>query len=57
MPLDMPESVLFGFKDKLQPGTTLRDLVNAIPLYAIKAVCSLLSHAVPPAPSFRHCYP
>ncbi len=38
MPLDMPESVLVRFKgDKLQPGITLRDLVNAIPLYAIKA--------------------
>ncbi len=37
MPLDMPESVLVRFKGKLQPGVTLRDLVNAIPLYAIKA--------------------
>ncbi len=37
MPLDMPESVLVRFKGKLQPGITLRDLVNAIPLYAIKA--------------------
>ena len=37
MPLDMPESVLVRFKgDKLQPGITLRDLVNAIPYYAIK---------------------
>jgi aconitate hydratase 2/2-methylisocitrate dehydratase len=36
MPLDMPESVLVRFKGKLQPGITLRDLVNAIPLYAIK---------------------
>ncbi|NKE67394.1 bifunctional aconitate hydratase 2/2-methylisocitrate dehydratase [Ramlibacter sp. RBP-2] len=36
MPLDMPESVLVKFKGKLQPGVTLRDLVNAIPLYAIK---------------------
>ncbi|WP_312431827.1 bifunctional aconitate hydratase 2/2-methylisocitrate dehydratase [Achromobacter sp.] len=36
MPLDMPESVLVRFKGKLQPGVTLRDLVNAIPLYAIK---------------------
>ena len=32
----MPESVLVRFKGKLQPGVTLRDLVNAIPLYAIK---------------------
>lgn len=36
MPLDMPESVLVRFKGDLQPGVTLRDLVNAIPLYAIK---------------------
>ncbi|MBK8317551.1 MAG: bifunctional aconitate hydratase 2/2-methylisocitrate dehydratase [Betaproteobacteria bacterium] len=37
MPLDMPESVLVRFKGEMQPGITLRDLVNAIPLYAIKA--------------------
>ena len=37
MPLDMPESVLVRFKGSMQPGVTLRDLVNAIPLYAIKA--------------------
>jgi aconitate hydratase 2/2-methylisocitrate dehydratase len=37
MPLDMPESVLVRFKGKMQPGVTLRDLVSAIPLYAIKA--------------------
>ena len=37
MPLDMPESVLVRFKGKMQAGVTLRDLVNAIPLYAIKA--------------------
>ena len=36
MPLDMPESVLVRFKGELQPGVTLRDLVNAIPLYAIR---------------------
>jgi aconitate hydratase 2/2-methylisocitrate dehydratase len=36
MPLDMPESVLVRFKGKLQDGMTLRDLVNAIPYYAIK---------------------
>jgi len=36
MPLDMPESILVRFKGKLQPGVTLRDLVNAIPFYAIK---------------------
>ncbi|NFV79506.1 bifunctional aconitate hydratase 2/2-methylisocitrate dehydratase [Magnetospirillum aberrantis] len=36
MPLDMPESVLVRFKGALQPGVTLRDLVNAIPLYAIR---------------------
>ena len=36
MPLDMPESVLVRFKGELQPGVTLRDLVNAIPFYAIK---------------------
>jgi aconitate hydratase 2/2-methylisocitrate dehydratase len=32
----MPESVLVRFKGEMQPGVTLRDLVNAIPLYAIK---------------------
>jgi len=37
MPLDMPESVLVRFKGEMQPGVTLRDLVNAIPLYAIRA--------------------
>ncbi|WOI44609.1 bifunctional aconitate hydratase 2/2-methylisocitrate dehydratase [Acidovorax sp. BLS4] len=37
MPLDMPESVLVRFKGAMQPGVTLRDLVHAIPLYAIKA--------------------
>jgi aconitate hydratase 2/2-methylisocitrate dehydratase len=37
MPLDMPESVLVRFKGDMQPGITLRDLVHAIPLYAIKA--------------------
>ena len=36
MPLNMPESVLVRFKGELQPGITLRDLVNAIPYYAIK---------------------
>jgi aconitate hydratase 2/2-methylisocitrate dehydratase len=36
MPLDMPESILVRFKGKMQPGITLRDLVHAIPLYAIK---------------------
>jgi aconitate hydratase 2/2-methylisocitrate dehydratase len=36
MPLDMPESVLVRFKGSLQPGITLRDLVHAIPYYAIK---------------------
>ena len=37
MPLDMPESVLVRFKGQMQPSITLRDLVHAIPLYAIKA--------------------
>ena len=37
MPLDMPESVLVRFKGKMNAGVTLRDLVNAIPLYAIKS--------------------
>ena len=37
MPLDMPKSVLVRFKGQMQPGITLRDLVHAIPLYAIKA--------------------
>ena len=36
MPLDMPESVLVRFKGELQPGITLRDLVHAIPYYAIQ---------------------
>lgn len=36
MPLDMPESILVRFKGTMQPGITLRDLVHAIPLYAIK---------------------
>jgi len=37
MPLDMPESILVRFKGQMQPGITLRDLVHAIPYYAIKA--------------------
>ena len=37
MPLDMPESVLVRFKGIMQPGITLRDLVNAIPYVAIQA--------------------
>tara|TARA_Y100000034_G_scaffold136802_1_gene215927 strand:- start:3048 stop:5708 length:2661 start_codon:yes stop_codon:yes gene_type:complete len=37
MPLDMPESVLVRFKGEMQAGITLRDLVHAIPYYAIKA--------------------
>lgn len=36
MPLDMPESVLVRFKGDLQPGITLRDIVNAIPWVAIQ---------------------
>ncbi|MDX1465997.1 MAG: bifunctional aconitate hydratase 2/2-methylisocitrate dehydratase [Halomonas sp.] len=36
MPLDMPESVLVRFKGQRQPGVTLRDLVHAIPYYAIQ---------------------
>ena len=36
MPLNMPESVLVRFKGQMQAGITLRDLVNAIPYYAIK---------------------
>ena len=36
MPLDMPESVLVRFKGEKQPGVTLRDLVHAIPYYAIQ---------------------
>jgi len=36
MPLDMPESVLVKFSGTMQPGITLRDLVNAIPYYAIQ---------------------
>ncbi|MBL1173827.1 bifunctional aconitate hydratase 2/2-methylisocitrate dehydratase [Pantanalinema sp. GBBB05] len=36
MPLDMPESVLVRFKGKLQPGVTLRDVVNAIPYVAMQ---------------------
>ena len=37
MPLDMPESVLVRFTGAMQPGITLRDLVHAIPYFAIKA--------------------
>jgi len=37
MPLDMPESVLVRFRGELRPGITLRDVVNAIPYFAIKA--------------------
>lgn len=36
MPIDMPESVLVRFTGEIQPGITLRDLVHAIPYYAIK---------------------
>lgn len=36
MPLDMPESVLVRFKGELQPGVTLRDIVNAIPYVAME---------------------
>ncbi len=36
MPLDMPESVLVRFSGALQPGVTLRDVVNAIPYVAIQ---------------------
>ncbi len=36
MPLDMPESVLVKFTGTMQPGITLRDLVNAIPYFAIQ---------------------
>ena len=36
MPVDMPESVLVRFKGEMQPGVTLRDLVNAIPYVAIQ---------------------
>jgi aconitate hydratase 2/2-methylisocitrate dehydratase len=36
MPLDMPESVLVKFSGTMQPGITLRDLVNAIPYFAIQ---------------------
>ena len=37
MPLDMPESVLVRFKGEMQPGITLRDLVNAIPYAALQS--------------------
>ncbi len=36
MPLNVPESVLVRFKGEIQPGITLRDMVNAIPYFAIK---------------------
>ena len=36
MPLEMPESVLVRFSGKLKPGITIRDLVHAIPYYAMK---------------------
>ncbi|MFW6136458.1 MAG: bifunctional aconitate hydratase 2/2-methylisocitrate dehydratase [Candidatus Aminicenantaceae bacterium] len=39
MPLDMPESVLVKFKGELNPGITLRDVVNAIPYFAIQEGC------------------
>ncbi|OLQ14831.1 Aconitate hydratase 2 [Symbiodinium microadriaticum] len=41
MPLNMPESVLVRFSGKMQPGVTLRDLVHAIPYYAIKQAFEL----------------
>ena len=37
MPLDMPESVLVRFTGEMQPGITLRDLVNAIPYAALQS--------------------
>jgi len=37
MPLDMPESVLVRFKGEMQPGITLRDLVNSIPYTALQS--------------------
>jgi aconitate hydratase 2/2-methylisocitrate dehydratase len=37
MPLDMPESVLVRFKGEMQPGITLRDLVNSIPYAALQS--------------------
>ncbi len=37
IPLDMPESVLVRFKGEMQPGITLRDLVNAIPYAALQS--------------------
>tara|TARA_B100000809_G_scaffold112044_1_gene110555 strand:- start:8491 stop:11085 length:2595 start_codon:yes stop_codon:yes gene_type:complete len=37
MPLDMPESVLVRFSGEMQPGITLRDLVNAIPYAALQS--------------------
>ncbi len=37
MPLEMPESVLVRFSGRLRPGITLRDVVNAIPFYAVQA--------------------
>ncbi len=37
MPLDMPESVLVKFSGEMQPGITLRDLVNAIPYAALQS--------------------
>ncbi len=36
MPLDMPESILVKFTGKLKPGLTLRDIVNAIPYFAVR---------------------
>ena len=57
MPLDMPESVLVRFKGKLQDGVTLRDLVNAIPYYAIKqgllTVAKQEEHLLRPYPRNR----
>ena len=45
MPLDMPESVLVRFKGVMQPGITLRDLVHAIPYFAIKQGLSTVAKA------------
>lgn len=47
MPLDMPESVLVRFSGTMQPGITLRDLVHAIPYYAIQEGLLTGSSALP----------
>jgi hypothetical protein len=52
MPLDMPESVLVRFTGELQPGVTLRDVVNAIPYVAMQKKSSTANPQSPPSCGF-----